>query len=177
QRAQFIAPLHYYLQAIPFHVPYLLSKTSYNKHTHQSTKRTEIRMADLVGQQLGNYRLIRLLGKGGYAEVYLGEHIRLNTQAAIKVLHTRLANSEEVEIFQNEGRTIARLLHPHIIRVFDFDVENDIPFMVMDYAPNGTLRKRHPRGTRLPLPSIISYVQQVGGALQYAHDQQLVHRD
>jgi serine/threonine protein kinase len=53
-------------------------------------------MADLVGQQLGNSRLIRLLGKGGYAEVYLGEHVRLNTPAAIKVLHTRLANSEEV---------------------------------------------------------------------------------
>ncbi len=134
-------------------------------------------MADLVGQQLGNYRLIRLLGKGGYAEVYLGEHVRINTQAAIKVMHTRFASSEEVEIFQNEGRTIARLLHPHIIRVFDFDVEHDIPFMVMDYAPNGTLRKRHPRGMRLPLPTIISYVQQVGGALQYAHDQQLVHRD
>src|SRR2546428_7104570 len=134
-------------------------------------------MADLVGQQLGNYRLIRLLGKGGYAEVYLGEHVRINTQAAIKVMHTRFASSEEVEIFQNEGRTIARLLHPHIIRVFDFDVEYDIPFMVMDYAPNGTLRKRHPRGTRLPLPTIISYVQQVGSALQYAHDQQLVHRD
>jgi len=134
-------------------------------------------MADLTGQQLGNYRLIRLLGMGGYAEVYLGEHVRLNTQAAIKVLHTRLANSEEVEIFQNEGRTIARLIHPHIIRVFDFDVENDIPFMVMDYAPHGTLRIRHPRGTRLPLPTVISYVQQVAGALQYAHDHQLVHRD
>lgn len=134
-------------------------------------------MADLVEQQLGNYRLIRLLGKGGYAEVYLGEHVRLNTPAAIKVLHTRLANSQEVEIFQNEGRTIARLIHPHIVRVFDFDVENDIPFMVMDYALHGTLRIRHPRGTRLPLPTIISYVQQVAGALQYAHDQQLVHRD
>jgi serine/threonine protein kinase len=94
-------------------------------------------MPELVGQQLGNYRLIHLLGRGGYAEVYLGEHIRLNSQAAIKVLHTRLASDEEVNSFQNEGRIVASLIHPHIVRVFDFDVEKDIPFMVMDYAPNG----------------------------------------
>ena len=57
-------------------------------------------MPDLVGQQLGNYRLTRLLGQGGYAEVYLGEHVRLNTLAAIKVLLTRLASSEEVDSFR-----------------------------------------------------------------------------
>jgi serine/threonine protein kinase len=134
-------------------------------------------MPDLAGQQLGNYRLVRLLGRGGYAEVYLGEHIRLNTQAAIKVLHTRLATDEEVNSFQNEGRIVARLVHPHIIRVFDFDVENGIPFMVMDYAPNGNLRKRHPRGEQLPLITILPYVQQAASALQYAHDQHFVHRD
>jgi eukaryotic-like serine/threonine-protein kinase len=65
-------------------------------------------MTDRVGQQLGNYRLVRLLGEGGFAEVYLGEHIYLGTQAAIKVLHTQLA-SEEVEQFRTEARTIARL--------------------------------------------------------------------
>src|ERR1700736_6616380 len=101
-------------------------------------------MADRVGQQLGNYRLTRLLGKGGFAEVYLGEHLRLHTQAAIKVLHTRLANSNEVESFQNEARTIAHLEHPHIVRVLDFDVEGDVPFLVMGYAPNGSLRDLHP---------------------------------
>jgi eukaryotic-like serine/threonine-protein kinase len=65
-------------------------------------------MTDRVGQQLGNYRLVRLLGEGGFAEVYLGEHIYLGTQAAIKVLHTQLA-SEEGEQFRTEARTIARL--------------------------------------------------------------------
>src|SRR5436305_774881 len=134
-------------------------------------------MSDLVGQQLGNYRLIQLLGRGGYAEVYLGEHIRLNSQAAIKVLHTRLASSDEVNSFQNEGRTVASLIHPHIVRVFDFDVQHDIPFMVMDYAPNGTLRKRHPRGERLALATILPYVKQVADALQYAHDKHFIHRD
>src|SRR5258708_1522094 len=134
-------------------------------------------MQDLVGQQLGNYQLIQLLGQGGYAEVYLGKHVRLESQAAIKVLHTRLVSSEEIDRFQDEGRIIARLVHPHIIRVLDFDVQQDIPFMVMDYAPNGTLRRRHPKGEQLALPVILPYVKQVAAALQYAHDQQYVHRD
>jgi serine/threonine protein kinase len=80
-------------------------------------------MVDRIGQQLGNYRLLRLLGKGGFAEVYLGEHLRLGTRAAIKVLYTRLADPSEVEGFEKEARTIAHLKHPHIVRVFDYDVE------------------------------------------------------
>ncbi len=134
-------------------------------------------MADRVGQQLGNYRLIRLLGRGGFAEVYLGEHLRLGTHAAVKVLYTRLASTDEVERFQKEAHTIAHLEHPHIVRVFDFDVINDTPFLVMSYAVGGTLRQHHPKGTVLPLTTIISYVKQVADALQYAHDQRLVHRD
>src|SRR2546423_329442 len=52
-----------------------------------------------------------------------------------------------------------------------------LPFLVMEYAPGGTLRKRHPKGERLPLPTFVAYVQQVAEALQYAHDQRLIHRD
>src|SRR5438309_7257222 len=107
-------------------------------------------MVDRVGQQLGNYRLVRLLGQGGFADVYLGEHVYLETQAAIKVLHTQLAR-EDIEQFRIEARTIARLEHPYIVRVLDFGVEGSTPFLVMSYAPNGTLRQRHPKGTRLPL--------------------------
>src|SRR6266852_5376304 len=99
-------------------------------------------MTDRVGQQLGNYRLIRLLGEGGFAEVYLGEHIHLGTQAAIKVLHTQLT-SDDVDKFRTEARTIARLIHPRIVGVLDFGVEGKAPFLVMDYAPHGTLRKLH----------------------------------
>jgi len=134
-------------------------------------------MLELVGQQLGNYQLVQSLGRGGYAEVYLGEHVRLNTQAAIKVLHARLGSSEDIDHFQEEGRIVASLLHPHIIRVFDFDVVHETPFMVMDYAPNGSLRRRHPKGEQLALSTVLSYVQQIAEALQYAHDQHFVHRD
>src|SRR2546421_11356601 len=96
------------------------------------------RMSDRVGQQLGNYRLLHLIGRGSDAEVYLGEHLHLNTQAAIKVLHTHFTR-EERERFHTEARTMARLMHPNIVRILDFDVEDGIPFLVMEYAPNGAL--------------------------------------
>src|SRR6266700_6193243 len=133
-------------------------------------------MADRVGQQLGNYRLIRLLGRGGFAEVYLGEHLRLKTQVAVKILHTSLEDND-IEGFLREAQTVARLKHPHIVRVFDFDVENHTPYLVMDYLPNGNVRRSYPKGTSLPLETIVFYAKQVASALQYAHDQKLIHRD
>ncbi len=133
-------------------------------------------MVDRIGQQLGNYRLIRKLGRGGFAEVYLGEHIRLNSYAAVKVLHTEVAD-DDAGNFQREALTIARLLHPNIIRVFDYDIVGGTPFLIMDYAPNGTLRDAHPKGTRVLLAMIVSYVRQVAAALQYAHSGRVIHRD
>lgn len=135
-------------------------------------------MVDRSGQFLGNYRLVRLLGRGGFAQVYLGEHVRLETQTAIKLLSTHLA-ADDVEQFLQEARTVARLEHPHIIRIldFDFDREEDIPFLVMSYAPNGTLRQRYPKGTRLPPERILAYLKQAASALQYAHDARMIHRD
>jgi WD40 repeat protein/tRNA A-37 threonylcarbamoyl transferase component Bud32 len=133
-------------------------------------------MADHAGQQFGNYRLIRLLGFGGFAEVYLGEHIYLDTQAAVKVLYTQLTK-DQVDQFLNEARTIARLEHPHIVRVLEFGIENGLPYLVMTYAPNGTVRQRYPKGVIVPLNVIVQYVQQIADALQYSHDQKVIHRD
>jgi len=135
-------------------------------------------MTNYVGQQLGNYRLMRLVGQGGFADVYLGEHIHLNTQAAIKILQMRLIGNG-VEQFRTEARTIANLRHPNIVRILDFGIEeaNGTPFLVMDYAANGTLRQRHPKGSHVPLASIVHYVKQVTSALQYSHGQKLIHRD
>lgn len=134
-------------------------------------------MADRVGEQFGKYRLERLLGHGGFADVYLGEHIYLNSQAAIKILHARV-EGDDTTGFLNEARTVANLQHPHIVRVLDFDVTTQgDPFLVMEYAPNGSLRRRFARGTRLPLDMIVSYAKQVASALQYAHNQKLIHCD
>ncbi len=133
-------------------------------------------MADRVGQQLGNYRLTRLLGRGGFADVYLGEHVHIDTQAAIKVLHAQLT-PEDVEKFRTEARTLARLVHPQIVRLLDFGIQDNTPFLVMDYAPNGSLRQRYSRGTILPLTTIVLYVTQIAEALQFAHDEKLIHRD
>jgi serine/threonine protein kinase len=133
-------------------------------------------MPSRTGQQLGNYHLIRTLAEGGFAEVYLGEHVHLGINAAIKVLHAQLT-SEDLKQFREEARSIARLRHPHIVTIFDFDVNGDVPFLVMEYAPNGTLSQRHPRGSHLSPTTILSYLRQISGALQYAHDQRLVHRD
>src|SRR5579871_3251543 len=121
------------------------------------------------GQLLGNYRLLNPLRQGGFAEVYLGEQIHLGTKAAIKLLYARVTK-DEVAIFQQEARTLAQLVHPNIVRVLDFGVEasTNTPYLVMDYAPGGTLRQRHPKGSRLPLPTVVSYVQQIAAALQYA---------
>jgi predicted ATPase/DNA-binding CsgD family transcriptional regulator len=133
-------------------------------------------MADRVGQHFGNYRLVALLGEGGYAQVYLGQHVRLTMQAAIKVLHTHLTE-HEVEHFQQEAETIARLAHPSIVRLLDYDVQDGVPFLVMEHAPGGSLRKLHPKGTQLLLQTVVSYVTHVAAALQYAHDQRVIHRD
>ncbi|MGH2507048.1 MAG: serine/threonine-protein kinase, partial [Ktedonobacteraceae bacterium] len=133
-------------------------------------------MADRIGQQFGNYRLLRLIGHGGFADVYLGEHIYMGTQAAIKLLHTQVG-SKDIERFQQEARTIARLEHPHIVRVLEFGVEEMLPYLVLSYAPNGTLRERYPRGTVLPLPVVLEYVRQIADALQYAHSEKIIHRD
>ncbi|HEY6285262.1 MAG TPA: serine/threonine-protein kinase, partial [Ktedonobacteraceae bacterium] len=70
-----------------------------------------------------------------------------------------------------------RLLHPNIVRVLEFNVEDTTPFLVVDYAPNGTLRKRHARGLPVPPPAVVSYTRQVAAALEYAHEQKVIHRD
>ena len=79
-------------------------------------------MTDRVGQQLGNYELVGLLGQGGFADVYLGKHRYLQSQAALKVLRTRLDDADEQK-FLAEARILGYLRHPHIVRVLDFAVE------------------------------------------------------
>src|SRR6266702_4340140 len=133
-------------------------------------------MMEQIEQRLGNYRLIQLLGKGTFADVYLGEHLYLNTPVAIKVMRSQLDSSTLTD-FLSEARHISHLVHPHIIRVFDFGLESEVPFLVMDFALNGNLRQKHPPGSAVPLPAIVTYIIALASALQYTHDQHLIHRD
>lgn len=145
-------------------------------------------MADFSSDRLGNYRLIRLLGHGGFASVYLGEHLYLKRPAAIKVLRTVLKDKEK-ERFLAEAKLLANLSHPHIVRVLEFAVakkqkvvqnhivKENIPFLVLDYAPGGNLRSSYPEGTRLAPKQVITYIRQLADALQYAHNQNIIHRD
>src|SRR5437762_7716110 len=102
-------------------------------------------MQDRIGQQFVSYRLVSLMGQGGFADVYLAQHLYLERQAAIKILQTRLSQQDQ-EAFLREARTIADLVHPNIIPVLDFGVDGkeNIPFLVMEYVPYGSLRQRHP---------------------------------
>jgi len=132
-------------------------------------------MADYVGQQLCNYTIVRLLRRGAFTDVYLGEHVHLHTNAAIKIIHSGIS-SNDLQQFQRQARTIAHLIHPHIIRTLDFGIQNTAPFLIMDYAPGGTLRELHPEGTTLSPACIVSYVKQIAAALLYTHEKQIVHR-
>lgn len=137
-----------------------------------------------IGQQVGNHRLIRLIGRGGFAEVYLGEHIQNKTLAAVKVLKTQSKNEtdlkdfvQKLKEFINEASTF-NLKHPNIVQLLAFGIgKDDTPFLVIDYAPNGSLRDYHRRGVQVPSSTVVSYVKQIAAALQYAHDQKRIHRD
>lgn len=125
--------------------------------------------------RLGNYELVRTIGQGGFATVYLGRHIHLKSYAAVKVLKV----TTEAELFKKEAQTIMDLAHPNIVRVLDFDVDqdDDTAFIVMDYAPYGSLLAQYKFGTIVPVDAVLSYVNQAAAALQYAHDHRIIHRD
>jgi len=131
----------------------------------------------ILGQHIGDCRLLRLLGQGNSSEVFLGEHPRLGQQVAVKLLHA-WTGERDIQRFLTQAAMLRKLEHPHIIHIYDFGLtDDDIPYLIMSYAPYGTLRQRYPRGTRLPLREVVRYTCQIAEALQYVHEHQLVHRD
>ncbi len=126
-------------------------------------------------RSIGQYRLVRKLGSGSFGTVYLAQHRHEHRQVAVKTL--QMTRDEGLKGFLNEACTMW-LRHPHIVPLLDFGISGgDLPFLVMEYASGGTLRDRHPKGERIPLFTIVSYVDQLASALQYAHDQRVIHRD
>src|SRR6266849_8543023 len=146
----------------------------------------------LDGQKIGRYLLVRLIGSGGMGEVYLAEDTRINRQVAIKVIRGEVIPNPDADtlqdvnrLFEREAKAIARLNHSHILPLFDYgeDTVNGsaLTYMVMPYCQDGSLdtwlRQRHGSNSALSPQELIYLLDQAADALQYAHDQGLVHQD
>lgn len=139
-------------------------------------------MADLTGQTLGKYRITERLGRGGMAEVYKAYQPGLERDVALKVMHSHLAEDEQfVGRFQREAKAVAALHHAHIVQVYDFDQENNVYYMVMEFIEGDTLKARlnelHVLDKRMPLEEVGSAMRALCSALDYAHIEGCIHRD
>ena len=139
-------------------------------------------MTDWVGKRIGKYQISESLGRGGMAEVYRGFHPELERDVAIKMVRPHLATDLDfIERFRREARTVALLRHPNIVQVHDFDVEDGICYMVMEYVEGDTLEARlqsvHERGERLSLEEALRIFGLVLESVAYAHARGIVHRD
>ena len=124
------------------------------------------------------YRMVRKLGGGGMADVYLAEDQELGRRVAIKILHERYANDDQfVERFRREATHAAGLSHPNIVSIFDRGETNGSYFIVMEYVEGRTLKELIRSRGPCPVPVAIAYTRQVLAALRYAHRHNVIHRD
>jgi class 3 adenylate cyclase len=131
----------------------------------------------MIAVKLGPYELIEEIGRGGMAAVYRAYQSSMERMVAIKVILTSIARDEStVQRFQREARLIARLEHPHILPVYDFDGGHEPPYIVMRCLDGGTLKEVLEQGS-LPPAEAGYLLRQVGSALDYAHRQGIIHRD
>ena len=131
---------------------------------------------------LGKYVLRERLGRGGMAEVYQAYQPGLERLVAVKLLHAHLTDDPGFLVrFQREAQSVAQLRHPHIVQVYDFDVADGQPYMVMELIKGQSLKalldERFARGERLPLADILRLFDAVLDAVDYAHARGLIHRD
>jgi serine/threonine-protein kinase len=135
-----------------------------------------------IGRTLSKVRLQELLGRGGMAEVYLGMHTTLNRPVAVKILLGHLSEDPDLRRrFLAEAQSVAALRHPNIVQVFDFDVVDSRPYIVMELLQGLSLaeylRGLHQLGHSLPLETVAHLMESTCAALDYAHDRGIVHRD
>jgi len=135
-----------------------------------------------IGRTLSKVRLQELLGRGGMAEVYLGMHTTLSRPVAVKILLGHLSEDPDLRRrFLAEAQSVAALRHPNIVQVFDFDVVDSRPYIVMELLQGMSLaeylRGLHQLGHSLPLETVSHLMDSLAAALEYAHDRGIVHRD
>lgn len=126
---------------------------------------------------LGNYRLLRPLGRGGAGSVFLAEHMTVKRRVAVKVLRGAGSDSLATARFQREGRAAAALDHPNIVRLFDFGVSHGVHYLVMEYLPGVTVQQLLDTSGPLAVPTAVYLVTQTAYGLAHAHARGIVHRD
>ncbi|HWT24469.1 MAG TPA: protein kinase [Solirubrobacteraceae bacterium] len=136
-------------------------------------------MSTLVGMSLGGrYRLDARIGAGGMSTVYRAFDMTLERLVAVKLMHREIASdSDQLERFRREARSVAQLSHPHIVGVIDAGEEDGRPFIVFEYVEGETLKTRIRRMGRLPVDEAIAYAIEIARALGAAHARGIVHRD
>jgi len=139
-------------------------------------------MSDLIGQVLSKVEIQKLIGRGGMAEVFLGRHSTLNRPVAVKVLQAHLSDdSTLLSRFTSEAQAIAAMRHPNIVQVFDFDVADDRPYMVIELLEGPSLKDLlstlHANNQALSTKTVSRIVSSLAAALDYAHARGIVHRD
>lgn len=139
-------------------------------------------MPDWLGKTIGRVRIDKYLAHGGMAEVYLGTHLTLDRQVAVKVLHSYIEeNSDLLARFHREARVVAGLRHPNIVQIYDFDAVDGHPYIVMEYLKGPTLasylRELHGRNERIQPHQVARLLKALTASLDYAHEQGVIHRD
>jgi serine/threonine protein kinase len=136
---------------------------------------------EYIGKQIGNYRIIGPLDAGAFGSVYKGVHIYLsNREVAIKMMHhTHLGEEHERASFLQEAQFLEMLKHPNILPIYDVGIDEGTPYIVAEFASNGSLRDlmKSYKPQLTPLEETLTILSQVGQALEYVHEQNIVHRD
>jgi len=153
-----------------------------NRHGRDDQAAGSANAFNLAGMTLGKYRLVEKIGQGGMAQVYRAYQPDLDRYVAIKVLHPHLTDDENFAArFRREARAVAGLEHPNIVRVYDFDADGELAFLVMEHLEGRTLkallRDLECRDERMDLQEVGRIVGVLAEALNHAHRQGLVHRD
>jgi serine/threonine protein kinase len=135
---------------------------------------------ELIGKQIGNYRVVRELNSGAFGSVYQAQHLFLKERTvAIKLLHAYLSSAKEREQFLQEAQFLEKLKHRYILSILDVGFTEGFPYLMAEYAAGGSLRERLKRQTPSPftMEEAVSVLSQIGQALHYAHQQNIIHRD